>query len=89
MMRTTLTIDDQLAELLQQRVRETGNSFKQVVNDTLKKGLFAAENSEQQAYVLKTQHMGELLPGTFLNKINQVADELEDEAIVAKLELRK
>ncbi|WP_043840650.1 hypothetical protein [Amycolatopsis taiwanensis] len=38
-MRTTLTIDDDLAVLLERKRRDTGASFKQVVNDTLRAGL--------------------------------------------------
>ena len=41
-MRTTLTIDDDLAEALRDLAHRTRRSFKQVVNETLRRGLFQA-----------------------------------------------
>ena len=38
-MRTTLTIDDDVAKMLDKQVRKSGNSFKQVVNHFLRLGL--------------------------------------------------
>jgi hypothetical protein len=38
-MRTTLTIDDDLAGLLKRRARELGVSFKDMVNRTIRAGL--------------------------------------------------
>lgn len=38
-MRTTLTIEDSLAELLKKQAHETGKPFKQVVNEALRAGL--------------------------------------------------
>jgi plasmid stability protein len=42
-MRTTVTIDDDIALRLEQRRADRGQSFKQVINDTLRAGLDAAE----------------------------------------------
>lgn len=38
-MRTTLTLDDDLFMALNERARTTGRSFKDVVNEILRKGL--------------------------------------------------
>ena len=38
-MRTTLTLDDDLAGLLKQRARELGIPFKEAVNRTIRAGL--------------------------------------------------
>ena len=38
-MRTALTIDDDVAEKLNEELKRTGGSFKQLVNDTLRTGL--------------------------------------------------
>ena len=38
-MRSTLTIEDDLAGLLKQRSKELGKSFKEVVNQAIRKGL--------------------------------------------------
>ena len=42
-MRTTLTIDDDVAVLLKQEVRKSGLPFKQVVNDRLRLSYKAAK----------------------------------------------
>ena len=38
-MRTTLTLDSDIADYLREQVRLRGCSFKQVVNDTLRRGM--------------------------------------------------
>jgi len=43
LMRTTLTIDDDLAAILQQKARQRGVAFKQLVNSLLRSGLGATE----------------------------------------------
>jgi predicted transcriptional regulator len=40
-MRTTLTIDDQVAEALKDLARRSDRSFEDVVNETLRRGLGA------------------------------------------------
>ncbi len=41
-MRTTLTLDDDLFMALNERARATGRSFKEVVNEALRRGLSEA-----------------------------------------------
>ncbi|PWR00707.1 DUF2191 domain-containing protein [Leucothrix pacifica] len=88
-MRTTLTIDDALAEALKKKAYETGKSFKQIVNETLLNGLSGGEPQQAKLYQLKTMRMGTVSAGYNLDKALDLADELEDMAIKAKLELRK
>ena len=40
-MRTTLTIDDSIDRKLKAAVKRTGKTYKQVVNETLQRGLVA------------------------------------------------
>lgn len=42
-MRTTLTLDDDVAKLLEKEQRRSGSSFKQVVNHFLRLGLTAKQ----------------------------------------------
>jgi hypothetical protein len=42
--RTTLSIDDDIATLVQQEVRQTGDSFKGTVNRLLRQGLMASKD---------------------------------------------
>jgi len=88
-MRTTLTLDDALAEALKKKAHETGKSFKQIVNETLLNGLSNSKQRESKPYRQSTMGMGQVSAGIDLNKALDLADELEDMAIKAKLELRK
>ena len=42
-MRTTLTLDDDLFMALNERARATGRTFKEVVNEAVRRGLFDSE----------------------------------------------
>lgn len=88
-MRTTLTIDDALAEALKKKAYETGKPFKQIVNETLLNGLSGGEPRQPKPYQLRPMSMGAVSAGYNLDKALDLADELEDMAIKAKLELRK
>ena len=88
-MRTTLTIDDALAEALKKKAHETGKPFKQIVNETLLNGLNSSEQREAKPYRQNTMKMGQVSAGINLDKALDLADELEDMAIKAKMELRK
>ncbi len=78
-MRTTLTIDDDLAALLKQRARELGLPFKDVVNRTLRSG-FGEQAKPRHRIAPKTiPHAFGFRPGIDLDKLNQLADELEAE----------
>ena len=57
-MRTTLTIDDDVAALLQQEVRKSGRALKQVVNDRLRLGYTAAKQPERKRFVVKAKNLG-------------------------------
>lgn len=81
-MRTTLTLDDDLASLLRQRAHQLGLPFKDVVNRTLRAGLGEAGRRPQNPPKTIPHSYG-FRPGVDLDKLNQLADELEAEAFVA------
>ncbi len=58
-MRTTLTLDDDLAMALHERVRLTGRSFKDVVNEVVRQGL--GPTSPRPHVNPPTHDLGELL----------------------------
>lgn len=63
-MRTTVTIEDDLAVLLESRRRETGMSFKQALNGALRDGLVSDTPSRQgtrEPFHTPTFHLGEPL----------------------------
>lgn len=52
-MRTTLTIDDDVAALLKQEMRKSGRPLKQVVNDRLRLGFTAANQPARLPFKVK------------------------------------
>lgn len=74
--RTTLTIDPEIAERLKQEVALGKRPFKAIVNDALRKGLGLEPIPQKQPYRLRP-HSSAFLPGIDPGKLNQLADELE------------
>ena len=87
-MRTTLTLDPDLAEKLRTLAREQGISFKAAVNAALRRGLAAGGDSKQTPYRVASRRLG-LRPGIDLEHALRLAGELEDAETIRKLELRK
>jgi hypothetical protein len=81
-MRTTLTLDDDVARLVEDAVHREHRPMKQIVNDALRQAL-APRISRQEPYHL-TPHESAVRPGFDPAGFNQLADELEDEAIIDK-----
>ena len=82
-MRTTLTIDDDLAGLLKRRARELGVPFRDVVNRTLRAGLGEQAKVGRCPEPKIIPHAFGFRPGIDLDKLSQLADELEAEAYAA------
>lgn len=80
-MRTTLTLDDDLAAELNRTARLSGRSFKEVVNAVIRKGLSAGDHppaTDDRPFVVQPQSCG-LLPGIDPLRLNQLLDQLEVE----------
>ena len=77
-MRTTLTLDDDIADSLREQARLLDKPFKQVVNDTLRRGMSPALRETPAPYRIVPNHSG-FLPGIDPLKLNQLIDELEVE----------
>jgi len=86
-MRTTVTLDPDVAAKLKAVARQRGISFKQALNQAVRAGLGGPRRSARRFEQL-TQPMG-LRPGVDLDKGLQLAAALEDEEIARKLEVRK
>jgi hypothetical protein len=72
--RTTLTLDDDVAALLKKEVRKSGEPFKQVVNRSLRSGLTAAKQPARRPFKVKPINLG--LPREF-DKIEELLEYLE------------
>jgi hypothetical protein len=73
-MRTTLTLDDDLAKELHKTARDGGRSFKEVVNETLRHGLAtgASPARRKSRFRVHAQACG-FRGGIDLTKLNQLA----------------
>ena len=80
-MRTTLTLDPDVAKLVRETVETEQLSLKDVINDALRKGL---KPSESRPAFRVVAHSSPLQPGLDPRGFNQLADELEDEAVLSK-----
>jgi predicted transcriptional regulator len=52
--RTTLTLDDDVARLIEEEVRRSGDSFKNTVNSLLRKGLVARRHPQPRKRFIVT-----------------------------------
>ncbi len=80
-MRTTLTLDPDVARFIQDAVHQERSSIKRVVNDALRQALAPASKAASEPYHL-TPHNSTLCPGIDRTAFNRLADELEDDAIL-------
>lgn len=81
-MRTTLTLEPDVARLVEEAVHRERRPVKQVINDALRRGLAPSPSRQVEPYEL-VPHESSLRPGLDLSGFNRLADELEDEAILA------
>ena len=84
-MRTTVTLDPDVAAELKELARQRGVSFKEVLNSTVRAGLAA----EAPPGLPPADRSAGLRPGLSLDGALRLAAAMEDEETVRKLELRK
>ena len=85
-MRTTLTLDPDVARRLESEMRRSGEGMKAVVNRALRVGLGMTDKPvEPPAFQVKPHDFG-VRPGVDLDRMNQLVDELESEESARKLE---
>lgn len=76
-MRTTLTVDDALYKKLKDRAYREHKPFKQVVEETLRRGLIVSQHPEEsRPFEVEAHHCGRRT-GIDYGKLNQLNDELE------------
>ena len=82
-MRTTLTLDDDIADSLREQARLLDRPFKQVVNDTLRRGMSPVVQKDRPVFRV-VPLSGGFRPGVDLLKLNQLNDELETQAFTER-----
>lgn len=86
-MRTTVTLDPDVAAKLKEVARQGRVSFKEALNTSVRRGLQSA-GASSRPYRVRARRLG-ARPGVDLDKALTLAGELEDAEIVRKLSLRK
>lgn len=87
-MRTTVTLDPDVAAKLKEETRRRGISFKEALNSSVRRGLERGD-SQPRPYRMPPSQRMEARPGVNLDKALQLAGELEDAEIMRKLGLGK
>lgn len=75
-MRTTLTLDDDVARLLAKESRKSGTSFKEAVNHFLRLGLAASKQPRRKRFVVTPVNLG-LPPGLSYDNVEELIEHLE------------
>jgi predicted transcriptional regulator len=78
MMRTTLTLDEDVAARLTELQKKRGVSFKEVVNQTLRQGLEQQAKRPQHTtrFTVKARNMGQR-PGLNYDNIGELLEQIE------------
>ncbi len=83
-MRTTVTLEPDVARMLDDYARRTRKSFKETLNDAVRLGLGRAnEPTAQRDFVIEAKPMG-LRAGIDGGKLNTLLDDLEAETFLSK-----
>lgn len=78
-MRTTLTLEKDVATRLKAEARRSGQSFKDVVNECLRQGL--AQRSPERSpglFSVKPRDFGAARPGIALDNVGELLQQVED-----------
>lgn len=83
-MRTTVTLEQDVEQLLREAMHRDRQSFKVTLNNALRAGLVAKPRPTRRArFVVKARPMG-LRAGIDPASLNKLADDLETDSIMAK-----
>ena len=78
-MRTTLTLDDDVANLLNKEIHRSGISFKEGVNRFLRLGLMASKRQLRKPFAVNPRPLG-LPPGMSYDNIEELLESIEGDA---------
>jgi hypothetical protein len=79
-MRTTVTLDDDVVQLLRRRMKEHRVSFKKALNDAVRDA--AAQRPRPTEFSTRTADLG--VPTINLDRALQIAADLEDEELIRR-----
>jgi plasmid stability protein len=77
-MRTTLTLDDDVAAKLKAESRRSGRSFRDVVNEMLRRGLASRRvPGSRRPFKVEARDLGSLQPGLSLDNVAELIQQVE------------
>ena len=77
-MRTTLTLDDDVAAKLKAESRRAGRPFRDIVNDTLRQGLATrSAATARRPFKVVARDLGAVRPGLSLDNIWTLIEQVE------------
>ncbi len=77
-MRTTLTLDDDVAAKLKAESRRAGRPFREIVNETLRRGLaIRRSTASRQPFEVTARDLGNLRPGLSLDNVAELIEQVE------------
>ena len=77
-MRTTLTLDEDVAAKLRAESRRAGRPFREIVNETLRRGLASRRVARQrQSFKITARDLGDLKPGLSLHNVAELVEHVE------------
>lgn len=84
-MRTTVTLDDDVASELRNVAHQLKKPFKSVLNDAIRRGLGATRPAARPKQFVVEPRACRLRPGLDDTRFNQLLDELDAEAAAGRL----
>jgi hypothetical protein len=79
-MRTTITLDEDVAAKLKAEVRRSGRSFKETINEALRRSLLPRKQpGPHRPFRIQTRDLGALRPGLSLDDVAGLLDRVEGE----------
>jgi hypothetical protein len=77
--RTTLTLDEDVAAELREESRRSGRAFREVVNEALRHGLADRRASgPRQVFRAAALDLGNLRPGLSIDNVGKLIEQVED-----------
>lgn len=84
-MRTTLTLDPDVAKLVRDTIEHEHVSLKEAINEGLRRGL---KTTEPKRSLRVVPHQSGLQPGLDPRGFNKLADEFESESVLSTIKSR-
>jgi Ribbon-helix-helix protein, copG family len=75
--RTTLTLDEDVAAKLKAAARRSGRSFREVVNEALRRGLVGTRPSPREPFRIRPRSLGGVRPGIQVDDVGALLEQIE------------